>query len=93
MDGLKIYFGIIIALVLIFIISTVVDIVIKTDYELCLEKIAIKECENKGMSYYSHSDNYPMIKRFWCKEDLRTDESTIFLFLDEEIEGCKNETR
>jgi len=53
----------------------------------CLEEIAIRECENRNMSYTKLNS----LQIFSCQEDPREVNHKKYYFLEEEIEKCKNE--
>jgi len=54
----------------------------------CLEKIAIKECENRNMSYVMIKPNFGKWT-FFCKEDQRETEGKEYNLFESEVESCK----
>ncbi len=55
----------------------------------CLEEIAEDYCESEGFYFDEISLDFGW--GFWCKENPRQTGFTRYNFLEDEIEGCKND--
>ena len=55
----------------------------------CLEEIAEDYCEEQGLYFDEISLDFGW--GFWCIENLRQTGFTRYKFLEDEIEGCKND--
>ncbi len=77
---------IIITIVFILVMSALVIKIISVNNDDCLKAIAEDYCEDQGMSFH----NVKFFNIFSCEENERAIRVETYKFLEDEIEGCKN---